>query len=297
MTLDVHVENEPVIPAPRRRRAANRHSRRWSLLTVLALVWIAGLALSAIFANLLPLSPPDVSAGPSKLPPFEQGGELLLGTDRLGRSTLARIIYGARTSLTVGLLATTIGALLGGALGIVSGYFRGKVDAVLGALANMILSMPGLMLLLAISAVFTPGLLSLLCGLGFLAIPAFMRIARASTLTYAARDFVAAAKSMGARPTRIMLRELAPNVALPVLSYAFLLVAVLIAAEGALSYLGVGIPPPAPSWGGMIKEGQRDLRENPHLLFVPAIVMFFTVYALNIIGDAMRKRFNVKESQ
>lgn len=269
--------------------------RRVPVLPIIAGLWLVVLLAAAIFADVLPISKPGVPAGDSAMPPFQAGGDLILGTDRLGRSELSRIVYGARTSLTLGVAATGIGILVGGLLGVVAGYFRGRVDATISAVANMILALPTLMLLLGISAVLTPSLKSILAGLGIVAIPIFMRIARAATLSLAQREFVTAARAMGAGHVRIMRKELVPSVLVVMSSYAFLLVAVFITAEGSLSYLGVGVPPPNPSWGVMIADGQRDLRTNAYLMFVPAFVMFLTVFALNILGDLARRLVNVRE--
>ncbi|MGW5147488.1 ABC transporter permease [Rhodococcus koreensis] len=287
------IEQQPFSGAPKPTVA--RKPLRTSIPVVLASLWVGGLVVAAVLAQVLPLPAPDIAAGPSKLAPFNEDGALLLGTDRLGRSELSRVIYGARSSLAIGLMATAVGMILGTILGLLSGYFRGRVDTVIGTFTNMILALPGLVLLLAISSVFTPSMQSLLIGLGLLSIPTFVRISRASTMNFASREFVMAARSLGASHPRILVRELLPNILLPVLSYAFILVAVLIAAEGALSYLGVGVPPPAPSWGGMIADGQRDLRTNPHLLAIPGIAMFLTIFALNTLGDHARKFVNVRE--
>lgn len=287
-------EQRDPVAAPTTRTASRR---RRPIAATIAVTWLVLLLVAAVFADLLPLPAPDESAGPSALGPFQSWGSLTFGTDRLGRSQLSRVIYGARSSLTVGVASTAIGVVVGGTLGVLAGYFRSKVDAVIGAIANMILTLPGIVLLLAMSAIFTPSLRTLLIGLGLLATPIFFRISRAATMTVASRDFVTAARAAGAGNVRILVKELVPNVVTSMVAYAFVLVAVLITVEGSLSYLGVGIPPPTPSWGGMIANGQNDIRTNPHLLFVPATVMFLTVFALNIVADWLRSVLDVREAR
>jgi peptide/nickel transport system permease protein len=136
----------------------------------------------------------------------------------------------------------------------------------------------------------------LIIGLSLLGIPAFARLSRASTLALAEREFVVAARAMGARHRRIMVRELLPNVALPLSSFAFLYMAIVIVAEGSLSFLGLGIPPPQPSWGGMVNDGRPFLYTNPYLVFIPAACLLFTVAAFSVLGDRARRRFDVRES-
>jgi peptide/nickel transport system permease protein len=211
-----------------------------------------------------------------------------LGTDGLGRDELARLIHGARISLTVGLCAPIIGITIGGALGMLAGYFRGRFESIVVGSMDVLLAFPPLILALAVTAYLGQSLVHLTCILGVLGIPAFMRVARAATLTLARREFVIAAQALGASHARILLRELLPNVFLPLFAFFLLGVAVTIVVEGALSFLGLGVPPPTSSWGIMIGEGRESLEVAPRLAFMPAIIMFLTVLSFNLIGDTLR---------
>jgi len=211
-----------------------------------------------------------------------------LGTDRLGRDMLARLIHGGRISLTVAILAPLIGLLIGGALGILAGYFRGHLETVVVGGVDVLLAFPPLVLALAITAYLGQTVANLTYIIGILSIPAFTRVARAATLSLAKREFILAARAMGATELRILLRELLPNVILPLMAFFLLAVAVTIVVEGALSFLGLGVPPPAPSWGGMIGEGRESLETAPRIAFLPALFMFLTVLCFNLVGDTLR---------
>jgi peptide/nickel transport system permease protein len=252
----------------------------------LALAWIAAIVIAAGSADLLPLpSPTDMDMlARREAPSFAHW----LGTDRLGRDMLARLVYGARISLTVAILAPLIGLLIGGALGILAGYFRGGLETLVVGGVDVLLAFPPLVLALAVMAYLGQTLANLTYIIGILSIPAFTRVARAATLSVAKREFILAARAMGATELRILLRELLPNVILPLLAFFLLAVAVTIVVEGALSFLGLGVPPPAPSWGGMIGEGRESLETAPRIAFLPALFMFLTVLSFNIVGDTLR---------
>ncbi len=228
--------------------------------------------------------------------PVERDYPYLLGTDTMGRDIVTRLIYGARISLSVGLIAPIIGMVLGGFLGMLAGYYRGRLETFVVSGMDTILAFPGIVLLLAMSFYLGASLQNLIIVLGFLTIPAFSRVARAQTLTFSQREFVQAAKMLGQRDAGILLREILPNVFMSMLVYALLVVSGLIIAEGALSYLGLSVPPPTPSWGGMIAEGKEVLDEAPHVSLIPAFVMFLTVISFNLIGDSLRKRIDARES-
>jgi peptide/nickel transport system permease protein len=252
----------------------------------LAAGWIGVIFFAAAVANLLPLpSPTDMDMLERRMPP---SADHWLGTDRLGRDMLSRLVYGARISLTVGVLAPLIGLALGGALGILAGYFRGRLETVVVGAVDVLLAFPPLVLALAVTAYLGQTVANLTYIIGVLSIPAFTRVARAATLSIAKREFVLAARAMGATELRILVRELLPNVFLPLLAFFLLAVAVTIVVEGALSFLGLGVPPPAPSWGSMIGEGRESLEIAPMIAFLPAAAMFLTVLAFNVVGDTLR---------
>lgn len=279
---------EAAAPVERTRR---KRRRRPGLGLCLAMFWLVLIVLLAIFADVLPISSYGTPAGHARLNP---GVELKepLGTDNFGRSELSRVIYGARASLAVGFLSTLLGLLIGGTIGTAAGYFRGRLDRALGLLIDSMLAFPPLVLLLGLAAVLTPSVPMLVVSIGVVTIPSFARLARANAIRFSARDFVTAARLMGAGHRRILTREVIPNSILPVASYAFLVVATVIVVEGALSFLGLGVPPPQPSWGGMIAAGQKELATDPYLVFVPAAAMFLTVLSLSVLGDSARRRFD-----
>jgi peptide/nickel transport system permease protein len=266
--------------------AALRARRRTGVLFIVALAWIVLVALLAIFANLLPLpSPTDMDLlGKRALPDAEHW----LGNDQLGRDMLSRLIHGARISLTVGLLAPVIGVAIGGCLGMLAGYFRGPLETLTVGGVDVLLAFPPLVFALAVTTYLGQSVLNLTLVIGILGIPAFTRVSRAVTLSLSEREFVVAARALGATDARILLREILPNVALPLLAFFLLGVAVTIVVEGALSFLGLGVPPPAPSWGSMIGEGRESLDMAPWLAFLPAAVMFITVLSFNVVGDSLR---------
>jgi peptide/nickel transport system permease protein len=252
----------------------------------MAIVWMIFVFAVAIFADVLPLPSPTDMDMLEKRAPFS--AQHWLGTDGLGRDELARVIYGARISLIMGLCAPIIGLTFGGALGMLAGYFRGRFESVVVGSMDVLLAFPPLILALAVTAYLGQSILHLTFILGLLGVPAFMRVARAATLTLARREFVIAAQALGATHARILLRELLPNVALPLLAFFLLAVAVTIVVEGALSFLGLGVPPPISSWGSMIGEGRESLDIAPRLAFMPAIAMFLTVLSFNLVGDTLR---------
>jgi peptide/nickel transport system permease protein len=182
--------------------------------------------------------------------------------------------------------------VLGGTFGLISGYLRGWTDSLVGIVTNVLLAFPPLVLLLALAAVLPRTARNQALTLSILVIPVNVRLARASTLAFSQREFVLAAKAIGAKRRRIMVSELLPNVLVPLLSYAFIVLAVLIVAEASLSFLGLGIPQPAPTWGNMIAEGRNGVFEQyPHLVFVPATALFLTVLSFNLVGERLRLRF------
>ncbi|MFF1832125.1 ABC transporter permease [Paenarthrobacter sp. NPDC058040] len=266
--------------------------KRLSILVVFSYVWIALIVLLAIFAPVLPIAPYDQSVGAPRQAPSFRGINMLLGTDQVGRSLLSRVIYGAQVSLVVGAVAGVSGALLGTMLGLLAGYFRKGTDWVITLVADVLLSFPVLVLLLAITAIFSPSIPVLVIGLSIAGTPTFMRLSRASTMSWSSREFVRAARNMGASNARILIREILPNVVPTLAAYMPLVIAALIVAEGSLSFLGLGVPPPTPSWGGLISAGAVDLRTAPYMVFVPAAVLFLTVFALNQGGEHLRHRFD-----
>lgn len=257
--------------------------------------WLMLVVLGALIVGYLPLADPNemdlLSQG---TPPDEAHW---LGTDGMGRDVFTRVIYGARISLTVGLCAPLIAMILGTALGVSAGYFRGRWQSAVMMYADISLAFPGIILLLLLVTYLGQSLFNVTVALGILITPSYTRIARANTLSLVEREFITAARAMGAGHTRILLRQILPNVLLPVMAYTFVLVALVIVLEGVLSFLGLGVPAPAPSWGSMISEGRELLDQAPQLSMAPALVMFLTVLSFNILGDLLRKQFDTRESK
>ncbi len=276
-------------PTPPRRRR-----RRRDLGALFGLIWLTVIVVSAIIADWLPLPDPaavdDVYAAEPRL------GAHLLGTDVIGRDMLSRCVYGARVSLAVGVGATALALVVGVTLGMLSGYFRGWVDSLISLLLNFLMAFPPLVFLIALVGALQPSITNLVLGLGLMGVPNFARVARANTIAYAGREFVTAAKALGASPFRVLRRELLVNVMLPVMSMTLVVMAALVVAEGSLSFLGLGVPPPSPSWGGMLASGRDRLDESPHLVLIPALFFFFTVFAFNRLGDWARGRIGRESS-
>lgn len=268
----------------------------------LALIWVVGIGLAAILAPLLPIPEPT-----EIFPAIARKGPTaghLLGGDSTGRDVLSRIIYGARASYLVGFGAVAFGMVIGGTIGLMAGFFRGRFDAIATPAMNVFLAIPQFVLALSLVTVLASQdgvtgsrrLVVVILGLGIVSVPLLGRITRANTLTWSEREFVLAARAMGAKSGRIMFREVLPNVLPAMLSIALLAVGIAIVAEGGLSLFGAGVQLPTPSWGNMIAAERSQMRTAPHTLIFTSIVLFLTVLALNFLGDVVRERFDVRES-
>jgi len=262
----------------------------------IAVGWLVLVTIAALLAPWLPIEDPGKvgSGGPREGPSWSNW----FGTDALGRDVFARTIWGARISLFVGMLAIVMGMLIGGSFGVVSGYFRGVLDQVVSFVFFTLLSFPALVLALLITATIDRSLLTVGMTLGILAIAPVGRLARASTLQFAEREFVQAARVLGARHRRIIVRELLPNVVIPMGALTLLGMGIAIVAEGGLAFLGLSVEGEAISWGKSIVDGSqaRDLKNNPQVAMFPILVMFCTVLALNFAGDRVREYFDVRET-
>ncbi len=212
-----------------------------------------------------------------------------LGTDQLGRDVLSRIVYGARTSVQAGVVSVGFALLAGVLMGLVAGYYGGWADDLLMLLVDALWSFPTLVLALAIAASLGPGLTNAMLAIGIVFTPVFARLVRGQALSVRERDFVVAARAIGAGPGRIMLRHIWPNVTAPIVVQASLLVASAIVVEAALSFLGLGIEPPAPSWGSMLKGAYQYMQQALWLSVAPGVAIFVTVLAFNLLGDGLRR--------
>ena len=257
-------------------------------------LWILGIVVfCAVFADVIaPYGPHEqdylaITEPPSAAHP--------LGTDDLGRDILSRIIYGSRVSLQVGVIAVGIALMLGVALGLIAGYVGGKTDDVTMRIMDAVQAFPGLILALGITAALGPRFPTMppiwhaMIAIGIVGTPAIARLTRAQALTIREREFVHAARVIGASPVKIVSRHIWPNVTAPIIVQATLLIASAILTEASLSFLGVGVKPPTPTWGSMLRTGSQYLEVAPWLAFAPGVAIFATVLAFNFVGDGLRR--------
>jgi peptide/nickel transport system permease protein len=258
--------------------------------TVFALVILFIVIIAAIIPGLFtPYDPLKVDmsvqlAGPSS--------SHLFGTDEYGRDILCRIIYGARTTMEVGLGATLLAALLGVPLGLIAGYFQGAADGIIMRIMDAFLSFPALLLAILVITIFEASALSLVISIALVNFPRFARIVRGSVLSLKRREFVEANKAFGAGDTYIMLKTLLPNCMSSIIVQGSLLTAEAILIEAGMSFLGLGIQPPQPAWGSMLSYSQIYLAQAPWYALAPGVTIFLVVLCINLLGDALRDYFD-----
>jgi peptide/nickel transport system permease protein len=223
-------------------------------------------------------------------PSFSEGH--FLGADQVGNDLWSRLLYGGRNSLEIAFAVNVIGLVIGGLLGAFAAFWGSFVDTVTMRILDVLIAFPSLVLALAIAQSLGPSKLHTIYALSFFSVPAFARLSRAATLRLRERPFMLAARLAGTRAPRILLRHVAPNILPQLVTFGLLGVGVTIILEGALSFLGLGVPPPEPSWGNMIFEGQAVMSAEPKLVLLPSAFLFVTVLAFNLLGDAMRARSN-----
>lgn len=269
--------------------------RRNGLAAVFGAV-LAAIGAVAVLADLL--APHDAFTGnvlDNLMPPGSEamsGGTFLLGTDANGRDVLSVIMHGARVSLTVGFVSVAIAGLIGTALGLVAGYFQGIVDEIIMRLVDVQLAFPFILLALIIMFILGPGLVNVIAVLIVTTWPLYARVARAEALRLRRADYVQAARTMGARDLRILTRHVLPNALTPLLVVASAAVPQMIVLEAALSFLGVGMPPSTPSWGGLLASGRAYLAQAWWVATFPGLAIMVTVLGINIIGDWLRDRLD-----
>lgn len=275
---------------PHRTRQRLRSFRRsWKAIVGTAILVLIALAV-VLAPRLAPYGPLDQHIVDRLKPPVFAGGSMryILGTDPVGRDVLSRIIFGSRVSIAVGLSAVLIGGSLGLTLGMISGYYGSTADMVIMRIADLQLAIPFLVLAIAIITVLKPGLLSIVLVLGLSSWVTYARVARGQVLSVRQRDFVEAARALGGSEARVLLRHMLPNVIAPVIVVATLEVGRMILAEAALSFLGLGIQPPAPTWGGITADGRDWLGTAWWISTLPGIAILLTVMAINFVGDWLR---------
>ncbi|WP_293863908.1 ABC transporter permease [uncultured Alsobacter sp.] len=283
------LEAASALPAPATARL------RWPRLKGFewfAFGFVALLIAAAVLVDVIPgLARPNFPYGDFSQPP-EWSLNGLLGTDPLGRSILSRVLHGARTTLGIVAVATAIALAIGMTAGMLAGFYRGPVERAVDLYANTMASLPPILVILALIAVVGNSVLTMMLALGILDIGVYARIAKGGVIAQNDRDYVLAARAMGASDARILAREILPNLVPALTAIVPPLVAGLIITEGSLSFLGYGIPPPAPSWGGMIASSTDLLSRFPLLVVGPILAIVLTVYSLNTIGDSLARRLN-----
>ena len=266
------------------RRAWARLQRRKGAMA--ALVVLCLIAILAIFAPLIaPHDPIKQGWATVRKPP---SALFWFGTDEVGRDLFSRIIYGARASLSAGVISVTIALLLGVPIGLLAGYRGGWIDAVISRFTDAMLACPFLILAIALAAFLGPSLTNAMIAIGVTAMPIFIRLTRGQVIGVKVEDYVEAARSVGDTPMQIAFRHILPNIAPQLLVQATLTVATAIIAEAALSFLGLGQQPPQPSWGSMLNTAQRFLSSAPWMAIFPGLAIFVTVLSFNLLGDGLR---------
>jgi peptide/nickel transport system permease protein len=288
-------QSPTTIPAQRVEQASARRARRLRLPpTVWAGIVMTSLVVAiALLAPLVPGDPYDQDLGRALLPPFWLPGADLsfpLGTDYLGRDLLTRLIYGARTSLLVGVSAVVLAGLIGVPLGLVAGYFGGWAETVLMRLADAQLAFPPIVLAIGILTTVSSSLLTIVLVLGIIGWVQYARVIRGQTLSLREREFVEAARVLGAGSTRVLARHIFPNALGPVLVIATVNVSAMILAEASLSYLGIGVRPPTAAWGTMLSEGREVFNVAWWNAVFPGLAIVWTVLGINLLGDAWQNR-------
>lgn len=271
--------------------AASRLVRRKPLGAVSGAI-ILGLVVVAVLAPVLaPRDPYAFNLNERGLPIRMQAPSAAfpLGTDPLGRDVLSRIVYGARVSLVVGFASVIIGTLVGTVLGLVSGYWEGRLDQVIQRGVDTAMAIPGIVLALAVMSVLGQSLTNIIIVIALVIAPGASRIVRGTVLAVKEHAFIDAARALGATPARVVGRHVLPNVLAPILVIATVWLGNAIVIEAALSFLGLGTPPPTPTWGGMLSgEGRRNLETAPYLAIFPGMAISIVVLAFNMLGDALR---------
>ena len=284
------------LPAAGERRSGNRAWRKFksNRAALVGCGFLGFFVLLAVLAPLLPIANPSATdwSAVRKAPSAAHW----LGTDEIGRDILSRMIWGARASLTAGVLSVGIAVFLGVPLGILAGYFGGWLDMIISRVTEAFLAMPFLITAIALAAFLGPSLTNAMIAIGISAMPIFIRLTRGQTLAVKTEDYVEGARSIGLRNSSILLRYILPNVFSPILVQATLTVAAAIIAEASLSFLGLGQQPPAPSWGSMLNVAKNFLSQAPWMAIWPGTAIFLVVMGFNLLGDGLRDSLDPRET-
>lgn len=297
-----------------------KRQRPWTVfmempfLVKISAIWLVLIVFGAIYAKLdisvfdgaLPLQDPNLQTNGFNASTGEFGtgepiegpsAEHWLGTDAIARDTFSRIVHGAWVSLTVAAISAVFGLVVGGFVGSLVGFVRGKTEAVVMPIIDVILAFPALVLLLALVSIFeVRDLVVISLVIGVLSIPAYTRVARANSLAISNREFVTAARAIGTKPRKVLFREIIPNVLPTLLSYAMVAAAFVVVVEGSLSFLGLSVQLPTSTWGNMINQARRDIKIDVWQVLWPALTLTMTVLSLNQVGDFFQQRSAVRSS-
>jgi peptide/nickel transport system permease protein len=286
--LDVEYQHRSELLQSWRRFRANRAA-------LAGLAFILLVILMAMFADYLsPYDPLEIVSGMRGVGPSR---EHPLGWDHVGRDLMSRVIYGSRVALTVGLVASAVAIVIGVAVGVTAGYFGGRVDAAMMRLTDTLMAFPLIALLIMLAAVLGPSLTTTLLVIGTTTWATYARVVRADVLSLKEKEFIIAARAVGVKDARIIVRHMLPNVLAPVIVLATLGIGSIIILESALSFLGLGIQPPNPSWGGTLADGRAYITLYPHISIMPGIMIFLTVLAFNLFGDGLRDALDPRQRE
>ena len=261
-------------------------------LAMVGLVILILIVLVAIFADVIAPYPydlqnySDVKQWPSS--------KYIFGTDNFGRDIFSRVIYGTRVSLQIGFISLSVGALVGSIFGAIAGYFGGWVDTVIMRFTDILMSIPKIVLAIAIASTLGPGLVNAMIAVAISSIPNFARVVRASTLTVKDQEYIEAAIAIGAGNSRVIFRHIFPNILAPIIVQATLGVGISIILAASLSFLGLGVEPPTPEWGAMLSAARTYIRDEWYMVLFPGLAIMITVLALNLLGDRLRDALDPK---
>lgn len=262
-------------------------------MAVMGFIIILAMVIIAVFAPFIATQAPEAQDLAVRFQ--SPSAEHFFGTDNFGRDIFSNVVYGARISLFIGLVATIISVVIGTIIGAVAGFFGGGVDNVLMRLVDIILSIPSLILAIAISAVLGTGIRNLILAVSLSSITNYARIVRASVLSVKEQEYVEAAKIGGASNFRLIFRHILPNCTGPIIVQATLGVGTAILQAASLSFIGLGVQPPTPEWGGMLSQGRSYIRDYPHMTIFPGLAIALTIFSLNLFGDGLSDTLDVKQ--
>ncbi len=261
-------------------------------LAMIGLIVLILIVLVAIFADFIAPFPYDLqNYSDAKQFPSKK---YIFGTDNFGRDIFSRVVYGTRISLKIGFISLSVGAFIGSLLGAISGYFGGWIDSVIMRLTDVLMSIPKVVLAIAISSILGPGLVTSMVAVGISSIPNFSRVVRASTLSVKEQEYIEAARALGVNHFRILFRHLFPNILAPIIVQATLGVGTSIILAASLSFLGLGVEPPTPEWGAMLSAARTFMRDEWYMVLFPGLAIMITVLSLNLLGDGLRDALDPK---